>query len=231
MEREETEKNNHSGLLKAGERLDDLQYNGLYIIQNPDEYCFTSDAVALANFVHLSNYGRVVDLCSGSGIVGILVGAKNKVKDITFVEIQEHLADMSARTIAYNNLTNCKVVCDKLQGVHNVIGDGYDVVVCNPPYKESGTTKYLSIKQSIAIAKHEVCVELSQIIEEASKLLKFGGTFYICNKEERLTDIMMYCRQYKLEPKELKILPSKKGASVILLKAKKGGKSGMKILL
>ena len=70
-------------ILKNNERLDDLQFNNLYIIQNPDEYCFTSDAVALANFVHISNFGRMVDLCSGSGVVGILANAKNKIKDVS----------------------------------------------------------------------------------------------------------------------------------------------------
>ena len=78
-----------TNLIKNNERLDDLQINNLYIIQNPDEYLFTSDAVALANFAHVSNYGKVVDLCSGSGVVGILVNAKNKVQDVTLVEVQE----------------------------------------------------------------------------------------------------------------------------------------------
>ena len=72
---------------------------------------------------------------------------------------------------------------------------------------------------------------LEEIIIEASKLLKYGGYFYVVNKEERLTDIIVYCRKYGLEPKELKILPSTKGANVIMLKAKKGGNSGLTISL
>ena len=91
-------------ILKNNERLDDLQFNNLYIIQNPDEYCFTSDAVALANFVHVSNFGRMVDLCSGSGVVGILANAKNKIKDVILVQVQEYLADMSNRSIEYNKI-------------------------------------------------------------------------------------------------------------------------------
>lgn len=221
-----------TNLIKNNERLDDLQINNLFIIQNPQEYCFTSDAVALANFVHVSNYGRVVDLCSGSGVIGILVNAKNKVKDVKLIEIQEYLADMSRRTIAYNHLDNIDVICSKLQGISNIIGsDIYDVVTCNPPYQMTGTVKKLSEKESIAICKHEVCVKLDEIVCEASKLLKFGGCFYTVNKEDRLTDLIIACRKYNLEPKELKVLPSKKGANVILLKAKKGGKSGIKILL
>lgn len=221
-----------TNLIKSNERLDDLQLNNLYIIQNPDEYLFTSDAVALANFVHVSNNGRMVDLCSGSGIVGILANAKNKIKDIVLVEVQEHLADMSKRSIEYNKIDNISVVCDKLQGINEKIGCGvYDAVTCNPPYQTMGTTKLISEKESIAICKHEILVTLEEIICEASKLLKYGGSFYTVNKEERLVDIITLCKKYKLEPKELKILPSKKGSSIILVKAKKGGKSGIKIAI
>ncbi len=221
-----------TNLIKSNERLDDLQLNNLYIIQNPDEYLFTSDAVALANFVHVSNYGRMVDLCSGSGVVGILANAKNKIKDIVLVEVQEHLADMSKRSIEYNKIDNISVVCNKLQGINEKIGCGvYDAVTCNPPYQTMGTTKLISEKESIAICKHEILVTLEEIICEASKLLKYGGSFYTVNKEERLVDIITLCKKYNLEPKELKILPSKKGSSIILVKAKRGGKSGIKIAI
>ena len=97
-------------ILKTNERFDDLQFNNLFIIQDKDGYCFSSDATNLANFVHVSNYGRVVDLCSGSGVIGILVNAKNKVKDVTLVEIQENLADMSKRSIEYNKIKNISCI-------------------------------------------------------------------------------------------------------------------------
>ena len=218
-------------MLKYNERLDDLQFNNLYILQSKDEYCFTSDAVALANYVHVSNYGRFVDLCSGSGIVGILASAKNKVKDVTLVEIQENLADMSLRSIQYNNLKNFTVINKPLQNVSKIIGEGkYDVVSCNPPYRELSDKHKINEQENIAIARHELKVTLDEIILEASRLLKFGGYFYIVHQEDRLADIIILMRKYKLEPKELKIVQNKKG-NIVLLKAKKGGKSGMKVLL
>lgn len=219
-------------MLKETERLDDLQYNNLYIIQDKNEYCFTSDAVALANFVKVPRGGKVVDLCSGSGVIGILVSAKNNVSKTVLVEYQEKLADMSKRSIKYNKLSSIEVVNKKLQNIHKLIGNScYDVVLCNPPYKKSGTTKLVNEKESIAIARHEIEVTLEEIVLEASKLLKYGGDFYIVNKEERLTDMMVLFRQYNIEPKELKILTSNKGANVVMLKGRKGGKSGIKISL
>ena len=218
-------------ILNSNERLDDLQFNNLYIIQNKDEYLFTSDAVALANFVRVTKCGSVVDLCSGSGVIGILVQAKNNTSKVVLVEMQKHMADMSQRTIAYNKLQNIEVVNSKLQNIHKTIGTGYDVVVCNPPYKKANTTKYLNEKQSIAIARHEIEVTLEEIICESNKLLKYGGELYLVNKEERLVDILTLCRKYDIEPKELKILPSKKGANGIMLRCKKGGRGGIKISL
>lgn len=219
--------------LKSNERLDDLQFNNLFIIQEKDGYCFTSDAVALANFVKLKKNSKLVDLCSGSGVIGILAHAKNNLSKTILVEIQKNLADMSSRSLKYNNLEEeILVVNKKLQGISTELGNGvFDAVVCNPPYKKSGTASLINEKETIAIARHELTVTLEEIISEASKLLKYGGDFYIINKEERLTDIMVSCRNFGLEPKVLKILPSKKGANVIMLKAKKGGNSGLVISL
>lgn len=216
--------------LKNNERLDDLQFNNLYIIQNSSGYCFTSDSVMLANFVKMKKGGTLVDLCSGSGVIGILAGEKNNAGKVFLVELQESLADMSRRTLEYNHLNNYEVINAPLQNVSQTIGVGKcDTVVCNPPYKKNGSAKLLNENESIAIARHEIKVTLEEIILEASRLLKFGGEFYIINKEERLTDIFVLCRKYNLEPKVLKIRPSKSGANIVLVKAKKGGKSGITI--
>ena len=215
-------------MLKPKERLDDLQFNNLFIIQNPDLYCFTSDAVELCNFVRAGVKDRIVDLCSGSGVIGILAQAKTKAKQVYLVEIQESLADMSRRSVEYNKLTNVEVVNAPLQNIHKQIGDGFEVVVCNPPYKITNGGE-LSEKPEIAMCKHEITVTLEEIVCEASKLLKFGGKFYTVNKEERLTDLFCLMRKYNIEPKVLKLRHSTKGANIILVEGKKGAKSGLKI--
>ena len=215
-------------MLKNNERLDDLQINNMFVIQNPNEYCFTSDAVQLANFVKSKPTDRLVELCSGSGVISILIQTKTGCEDITCVELQEYLADMSRRSVKYNKQDKyIKIINAPLQGIHKEIGLGeYSTVVCNPPYKDAGV---LNEKESIAIAKHEITVNLDEIIKEASLLLKYGGRLYLVNREEKLTDILCTMRKYKIEPKILKILPSSKGDSIILVEGKKGGKSGLRI--
>ncbi len=218
-------------ILKNNERLDDLQFNNLKIIQNSQLYSFTSDAVALANFAKVHKDGRVVDLCSGNGVIGILVNAKNNPAKTFLVEIQQNLAEMSQRSVQYNGIDNIEIVNSCLQDVHKLIGDNFDVVVCNPPYKQLTNNGLINESESIAIARHEIKVTLEEIIAESAKLLKFGGQLYLVNKDERLTDIILLCTKYCLEPKELVILPSSKGANIIMLRAKKGGRRGIKITL
>ena len=216
--------------IKSNERLDDLQFNNLHIIQAVDGYCFTSDAIALANYAKVYRGETLVDLCSGSGVIGILAHYKSNFKKTYLVELQENLADMSRRTLDYNNIKDIEVLNCSVQGVSDKIGVGkIDCVVCNPPYKKSGTATKINENQSIAIARHELTITLEEIVKEASGLLKFGGYFYTVNKEERLADLIIYLRKYGLEPKELVIRKSEKGANVIMIKAKKGGKGGMTI--
>lgn len=210
------------------EYLCDLQFNNLFIIQDKLGYCFTSDAVALANFVRCGCKDTIVDLCSGSGVIGILAQAKTKAKHVYLVELQEKLSDMSRRSVEYNHLKNVTVINKPLQGINKVIGNNFDVVVCNPPYKIHDGGKP-SEKQEIAICKSEVAVRLNEIIVEASELLKYGGRFFTVNKEERLVDLLCLMRECEIEPKVIKFLKSEKGAAVVLVEGKKGGKAGVTI--
>lgn len=211
-------------------RLDDLQCKGMMIYQDSDSYCFTSDAVHLANFVKASKNAKVIDLCSGSGVIGILVFVKNHIDSVKLVEIQSHLAKLSEDSVKYNNLQkNIEIINKPLQNISDEIGkEKYEIVVCNPPYKQVGEN-LKNVKQDIAIARHEIKVTLEEIICEAAKLLKFGGKFYTILKEERLCDLITLSRKYNLEPKELRIITSVKGANVVMMQASKGGKSGLKI--
>lgn len=217
-------------LVKEGERLDDLQFQNLHIIQDPNGYCFTSDSVYLANFAKAKPNDLVVDLCSGSGVIGILLQAKTNAKHVTLVELQEPLANMSERSVRFNHLESKVSVINKpLQNIHKQIGqEKFDVVVCNPPYKMQHSS-LLGESESISICKHEITVMLKEIVTEAAKLLKFGGNFYTINKEERLTDLLCYLREAKLEPKHITVIESKKGSSLVMVKAKKGGHSGVRI--
>ena len=209
--------------------LEDLQCNNLMIYQKVDGYRFTSDAVSLANFVKVKKNGVLIDLCSGSGVIGILCNAKNLIRKVYMVELQKNMADMCKKTLEYNKINNIEVLNRPLQGVaENFKGVNVDVIVCNPPYfkKEEKTC----VNKEIAIARQEIEVSLEEVIKESSKILKDGGRFYLCHKISRLAEIFLLLKQYKLEPKELKILSDSKNDESILIKAVKMGEVGLRLV-
>lgn len=127
-------------ILKEGERLDDLQLNGMSIISNPDLYCFTSDSVILANHVKCEGPLRIADLCTGGGIIAVLLAAKTKAREIIGIELQPNMADMANRSVILNNLyERVKILNADVKGIEKTLGYGEcDVVTCNPPYYKVG---------------------------------------------------------------------------------------------
>lgn len=213
-----------------GERIDDLQFNNLKIIQNENLYAFTCDAVLLANFVKCSAKDNIVDLCSGSGIVGILSQAKTGAKHLTCVEMQQQMADMCKKSVQLNNLQEkIDVVNCKVQGVSKVIGnEKFSVVVCNPPYKRVDAHK-ISEKREIGVCKYELELNFDELAKETSKILKYGGKFFFVHETCRMTEIFGCLQKYNLEPKRVKLIYPKAKASshIMLVEATKGAKGGI----
>lgn len=218
-----------NNLLKKDERLDDLQYNGLQLIQNKNLYCFSSDAVLLCNFVKTKKSDTLVDLCSGSGIVGILAQAKNQTKNLIMVEKQPELADMCKRSLIYNNIQNATVLnLDIAQAVEVLGKEKYDVVCSNPPYYLTNGKK-LSGKPQIDMAKFEITLDFNLLCKTASSLLKYGGKFYLVNDSSRIAELIVTLQKYKLEPKKIEFCFPKQQSNVVLIECIKNGKSGAKI--
>lgn len=217
-------------ILKKDERLDDLLFNNMYIIQNKNAYCFTSDAVLLANFVKAKKSDNVIDLCSGSGIVGILFYAKNLCQSMTLLEMQEQFADMASRSVELNNLTDkIRVVNAKVQDAPKILGNGkYDIILCNPPYKIP-QNHHISEKPEIAMCKYELMLTFDELCQSVSKLIKFGGKFVFIHESNRLTEIITTLKKYNMEPKKIEFcFPAQKNNSnVVLIQAVKGARSGV----
>lgn len=217
-----------TNLLGSGETLDDLELDGLRVIQRVGGYKFSTDSVLLANFGKARQSDVYVDLCSGSGVVAILFSYKNKVKKTFAVEVQSGLADMAKRSVEYNNL-DITVLNEDLKQTPRTLGaESVDVITVNPPYNPVGKT---SEAEEIALATHEISTNLREIIEVSSKLLKFGGKLYLVHRSDRLADIFAALCEFKLEPKRLRVVYPKanKAPNLVLIEAKKGAKSGLAI--
>lgn len=220
-------------VLKPNEKLEDLQYNGLQIIQSDNEYRFTTDAVLLANFTGEMKGKLCVEFCAGSGVISILVAAKKRPARVVAIELQPQLADMAKRSVEYNGLDDViDVICDDVLNSPNLIDHPADVVVCNPPYRKLGSGE-TQLAQNLALCRHEIAITLEQVIATASKVLNNRGTFYLVHQAERTAEIVALCSQNKLAVKEIVPVCPRKGKepNLVLVRAVKCGGADCKLRL
>lgn len=218
--------------LKENERIDDLQRNHYRIIQDSGRFCFGMDAVLLSGFAKAKEGDKVLDLGTGTGIIPILMEAKTKADHLTGLEIQPDSADMARRSVKLNGLEKkIDIVTGDIKEADSLFGAAsFDVVTCNPPYmtEHHGLTNPESPK---AIARHELLCTLEDVIRVSSRLLKPGGNFFMVHRPFRLADIIVLLRQYKLEPKRMKLVYPfvDKEPNMVLIEANRGGKAAMTV--
>ncbi len=213
--------------LQESERIDDLLTHDLKIIQSHEVFSFSMDAVLLSHFATIPNRGKIVDLCSGNGVIPLLMSIHTK-GEIYGVEIQERLADMATRSIKLNQLeSQIQMIQGDLKESPKELGKGqFDLVTVNPPYLPlEGQDK--NMNQHVAIARHELFTNLEEVIEISNQLLKVGGRLAMVHRPSRLVDIMYLFRALKIEPKKIRFVHAsrKKEANMVLIEGiKQGGK-------
>lgn len=219
-------------MLKAGERIDDLQRNGYQIIQDPGRFCFGMDAVLLSGFVTVRPGAKVIDLGTGTGIIPILLEAKTQASHLVGLEIQEESADMAMRSVRLNHLE------DKIDIVKGDIKEAdrlfeaasFDVVTSNPPYM-IGQHGLQNASDAKSIARHEVLCTLEDVVGQAARLLVPGGSLFMVHRPFRLAEIMTTLSKYKLEPKRMQLVYPyvDKEPNMVLIQAVRGGKPRMTV--
>ena len=213
--------------LKENERIDDLQRNGYQIIQDPNRFCFGMDAVLLSSFAKAKEGDNVLDLCTGTGIIPILMEAKTKADKFVALEIQEDSADMARRSVLLNHLEEkIDIVTGDVKEADTLFkAASFDVITCNPPYM-TGQHGLRNKDEAKTIARHEVFCTLEDVIRVSAKLLKPGGNFFMVHRPFRLSEIMVLLHQYKLEPKRMQLVYPyvDKEPNMVLIEANRGGK-------
>ena len=194
-------------LIKPGERLDDLQLGGLYLIQDPEKFCFGVDAVYLSDFVRVRPGETVLDMGTGNGIIPVLLAGKTQGKKFTGLEIQTETADMARRSVAYNHLEDrIQIVTGDIKEAAEIFRPAFfDVITVNPPYMIS-RHGLRNPDDAKAVARHEVLCSLDDILRESMRLLQDKGRFYMVHRPFRLAEIMIKMNHYKIEPKRLKFI-------------------------
>ena len=213
--------------LNEGERVDDLERCGYKIIQNPGMFCFGMDAVLLSGYAFAKRGEKVLDLCTGNGIIPILMAAKTQAERLVGIEIQKPAADLARRSVAANGLGDrVNIICADIKEAQNYLSAGiFDVVTCNPPYmiSEHGIRNPDSPR---AIARHEIMCTFDDVASVASRMLRPGGRLFLVHRPFRLTDIFETLTKHGLEPKRMKLVHPfvNKEPNMVLIEANLGGR-------
>ena len=217
--------------MKEGERLDDLQTQGLKIIQRPDVFRFGTDSVLLADFADPKPRERAVDLGCGTGAIAMLMVAHQpKIEFVDAVEIQDEIADMASRSVQMNGLEGKMAVHHMdMRGAAAKLGYGKKtLVVCNPPYGRAGGALE-NQNEAKRIARHEGDLTPGDIAKSASLLLKNGGCFCVIYPAPRAFEMMQAMQENHLAPKRIRTVHGVEGRApkFVLIDAVKGGGPGL----
>lgn len=216
--------------IKEDETLDDLDGLGMKILQKKNGFRFAFDSVFIAYFLEPKRAKTILDIGTGSGIIPIQLSHMYPKKRIIGVEIQDEIADMARRSVKYNNLS------DKIEIIHTDVknlelDEKIDIIVTNPPYMkvEEGKVSENSIK---ATSRHEVKLNLEEMLREAKRILKVGGSLNIIYRTDRFYELITKFEKYSFYPKRVRFIHSKKGmeSGLFMVEAYKGRRAALTIM-
>lgn len=218
--------------MKPGERLDDLQIKGYEIIQSPGRFCFGMDAVLLSSFAKVKRNECALDLGTGTGILPILLEAKNEGARYVGLEIQEESADMARRSVLHNKLDQkIEIITGDIKEASDIFGAAsFHVITTNPPYM-IGEHGLKNDNEALYIARHEALCTLDDIIRESARLLKPKGRFYMVHRPFRLAEILGKMSAYGIEPKRMRLVHPyvDKEPNMVLIEGMRGAKPRMTV--
>ena len=211
-----------------------LGYKNLKIYQDTEMFNFSLDSVLLPNFVTLNkNISKILDIGCGNAVIPIILSTKTSAR-ITGVEIQKEVADLALKSVEYNNLSNqIQIVNDDIKEYYKSLEtEIFDVITCNPPYFKVNETSNFNLNDFKTIARHEVKLNIDEIMKISKKLLKNNGNIAIVHRPERLIEIIEAMKKNGIEPKKIQYVYPKinKEANILLIEGVKNGKPGVKIL-
>ena len=219
--------------LNEYEVAEDMQIDGLKIVQDTRLYRFTSDSVLLSKFAKARSNEYVADFCSGSGIVAYHFHALNRERTQTckffLFEMQESLAKLSQKTAILNGFENFETVNCKLQEIPESYREKFSLILCNPPYERGG---FDNDDYEKAVCRKEITLNLSEIAKAAAFALKYGGRIDLVHRADRLAEVCYTLKSVNIEVKKIQFVSGSERAKpyLVLIEGVKGGKPATEIL-
>ncbi|HPA15223.1 MAG TPA: tRNA1(Val) (adenine(37)-N6)-methyltransferase [Desulfobacterales bacterium] len=211
----------------------DTFFNGrIRVKQHRNGYRFSIDAVLLAFHVRPRPRDRILELGTGCGIISLLLAYRNPDISVYAIEIQEMLAEIASLNVEENQMADrISVICKDMKELkQNMLSGAVDWVISNPPYRRVQAGR-INPDDQRAVARHEIMITLSDVLETARSMLRNGGRFAMIFPAERTADIVEKMRSLHIEPKFLRMIHSGRHteAKLILVEGMKGGRPGAKI--
>ena len=214
--------------------LNDLyDYVPLKIYQDDSYFKFSLDSVLLAEFVNINNRVKnIIELCAGNCAVSMILSTRTKA-NITAVEVQDEIYNLGKESIEYNNLSDrINLINSDIRDIKNYFpGNNVNVIVCNPPYFKCENESLVNGEKIKAVARHEILINLDEIIEISSKILQKDGELYLVHRTERLDEIINACTNYNINVKNIQFISTKEGKepTLLLVRCVKGSSFGVKV--
>ncbi len=207
-------------------RIDEIGFGDLKLIQDPDEFCYGTDAVLLARFANLEENLEIVDLCTGNGAVALMLQYLYHPKHIIGIDVNEHEIKLANQTAELNQLCDVlEFACDDVLNAKNRFKfESFDAVTINPPYQEKGRG-IPGFSAARHIARFETTANLRDFFSAAAYLLKPKGSLTMVHRPSRLVDILSLARENNLEAKRMCLVAPYPGeaANIVLLQFVKDG--------
>ncbi len=214
--------------LDEGDVLEDLEA-GRKIVQNNFLYKFSSDSILLADFAKVKKSDKVVELCSGCGVISFLMHIRHNLNSIVGFESDPCLFALSQKTILQNNFKAPQFINADLKTAVKLLGkQSADVIVCNPPYFKL-PSDISKLNKKFLTSKYESTATLEELLGTCSKLLRSQGKLFLSYTTSRLQELLFLAEKFALKCKTLKFIFQKDSSDLVLIHFVKEGKSGCKI--
>lgn len=211
-----------------------LGYKDMYIMQDTNMFNFSLDSVLLPNFVTVNkNIKQILDIGCGNAPIPLILSTRTDAK-IIGVEIQKEAYDLAIESVKINHLEKqIDIINGDINEIYKKFMPGsFDLITCNPPFFKYKADSNINQSDFKTIARHEVKLNLSQIMLISKYLLNNNGLIGIVHRPERLIDVIIEMRKNNIEPKKVRfVYPHEdKEANILLIEGRKNGKPGLKIL-
>lgn len=215
--------------------VNDLVYfKNIKIVQDKDYFNFSLDSVLLPNFVEITKKSKkILDMCTGNAPIPLILSTKTNAK-IYAVELQKEVYSLAEETVKINKLDNqIELINDNIKNLKNIFNtETFDIITCNPPYFKKKDDSIINENKVKSIARHEIEMELEDVMIISKALLKNEGSLVLVHRTERLIEIIELMKKNNIEPKRMRLIYPKANSesNLVLIDGRKNGKEGLKIL-